>query len=65
MEPATISHPNLQVEAEFDPVEEDALSGRIVAILEEAGVADNTLVFFIPDNGSQNDSLPDGGHIKR
>ena len=43
-------------------VEVDALTGRIVAALEEAGVAENTLVFFTSDNGPQNDSWPDGGY---
>ena len=43
-------------------VEVDALTGRIVAALEEAGVADNTFVFFTSDNGPQNDSWPDGGY---
>ncbi len=43
-------------------VEVDALTGRIVAALEEAGVADNTFVFFTSDNGPQNDSWPDTGY---
>ncbi len=43
-------------------VEVDALVGRIVAALEEAGVADNTLVFLTSDNGPQMDSWPDSGY---
>lgn len=43
-------------------VEVDAHVGRIVAALEEAGVADNTFVFFTSDNGPQNDSWPDTGY---
>ncbi len=43
-------------------VEVDALVGRIVQALRDAGVADNTLVFFTSDNGPQNDSWPDTGY---
>ena len=43
-------------------VEVDALTGRMVKALEEAGVADNTFVFFTSDNGPQNDAWPDGGY---
>ena len=43
-------------------VEVDALTGRIVAALKEAGVAENTFVFLTSDNGPQNDSWPDGGY---
>ena len=43
-------------------VEVDALVGRIMASLEEAGVAENTFVFFTSDNGPQMDSWPDSGY---
>ena len=43
-------------------VEVDAHVGRIIETLEQAGVADNTLVFFTSDNGPQNDSWPDTGY---
>ncbi len=43
-------------------VEVDALVGRIMAALEQAGVAANTLVFFTSDNGPQMDSWPDSGY---
>lgn len=43
-------------------VEVDALIGRIVAAIEDAGVAENTFVFITSDNGPQNDSWPDGGY---
>jgi arylsulfatase len=43
-------------------VEVDALTGRIVAALEKAGVAENTFVFITSDNGPQNDAWPDGGY---
>ncbi len=43
-------------------VEVDALIGRIVGAVEEAGVADNTFVFITSDNGPQNDSWPDSGY---
>lgn len=42
-------------------VEVDALVGRIVAAVEEAGIADNTLIFLTSDNGPQMDSWPDTG----
>lgn len=43
-------------------VEVDALIGRIVDAIENAGVADNTFVFITSDNGPQNDSWPDSGY---
>ena len=43
-------------------VEVDALVGRIMAALDEAGVAENTFVFFTSDNGPQRDAWPDGGY---
>lgn len=43
-------------------LEVDALTGRIVASLKEAGVAENTFVFITSDNGPQNDSWPDSGY---
>ncbi len=43
-------------------VEVDALVGRIMAALEDAGVIDNTFVFFTSDNGPQMDSWPDSGY---
>lgn len=43
-------------------VEVDALVGRIMAALKEAGVEENTFVFFTSDNGPQRDSWPDGGY---
>lgn len=43
-------------------VEVDALVGRIMQAIGDAGIADNTLVFFTSDNGPQNDSWPDTGY---
>lgn len=43
-------------------VEVDALVGRIMASLREAGVEDNTFVFFTSDNGPQRDTWPDNGY---
>lgn len=43
-------------------VEVDAHVGSIIQALEDAGVADNTFVFFTSDNGPQNDSWPDTGY---
>lgn len=43
-------------------VEVDALVGRIMASLKEAGVVENTFVFFTSDNGPQMDSWPDSGY---
>ena len=42
-------------------VEVDAIVGRLVALLEELEIADNTLVFFTSDNGPEEDSYPDTG----
>ena len=43
-------------------VEVDALIGRLVKALEDAGVAENTLVFITSDNGPQMDTWPDSGY---
>lgn len=43
-------------------VEVDALVGRIMSALKEAGVEENTFVFFTSDNGPQRDAWPDGGY---
>jgi arylsulfatase len=42
--------------------EVDAHVGAIVDALREAGVLDNTLVFFTSDNGPQMDAWPDAGY---
>lgn len=43
-------------------VEVDSHVGNIIQALKDAGVAENTFVFFTSDNGPQNDSWPDSGH---
>lgn len=43
-------------------VEVDDIVGRLMATLDEAGVADNTFVFFASDNGPEEDSYPDSGY---
>lgn len=43
-------------------VEVDMHIGRIVKVLEEAGVLENTFVFITSDNGPQMDAWPDGGY---
>ena len=43
-------------------VEVDSHVRDLLAALEEAGVADNTFVFFTSDNGPQRDSWPDSGY---
>ena len=42
--------------------EVDLHVGEIIKALEEAGVADNTFVFFTSDNGPQMDGWPDAGY---
>lgn len=42
--------------------EVDLHTGAIIKALEEAGVLENTFVFFTSDNGPQMDSWPDGGY---
>lgn len=42
-------------------IEVDDIVGRLVGLLEELKVADNTLVFFTSDNGPEEDSYPDSG----
>ncbi len=45
-----------------DVVEVDAYVGEIVQALADAGVLENTFVFFTSDNGPQRDSWPDTGY---
>lgn len=40
----------------------DLHTGEFIKTLKEAGVLENTLVFFTSDNGPQMDSWPDGGY---
>ncbi|TWT85636.1 Arylsulfatase [Posidoniimonas polymericola] len=42
--------------------EVDAQVGAIVAALDQAGVRENTLIFFTSDNGPQMDAWPDAGY---
>ena len=42
--------------------EVDLHTGEFIKALEEAGILENTLVFFTSDNGPQMDSWPDGGY---
>lgn len=43
-------------------VELDTRIGRVVAKLEELGLADNTLIFYTTDNGAWQDVYPDAGY---
>jgi arylsulfatase len=43
-------------------VELDTRIGRIMAKLDELGMADNTLVFYTTDNGAWQDVYPDAGY---
>jgi arylsulfatase A-like enzyme len=42
--------------------EVDLQVGELIAALDEAGVLENTLVFFTSDNGPQMDAWPDAGY---
>jgi arylsulfatase len=42
-------------------VEHDDMVGRVLAKLEELGIADNTIVIYSTDNGAETFSWPDGG----
>ncbi|MGF1905900.1 sulfatase-like hydrolase/transferase [Aliivibrio salmonicida] len=42
-------------------VEVDALVGRIIQTIRDAGIEENTFIFFTSDNGPQRDSWPDSG----
>ncbi len=42
-------------------VEHDADVGRLLAKLDELGIADNTIVMYSTDNGCEAFSWPDGG----
>lgn len=43
-------------------VEVDDIVGRLIATLQETGQADNTFVFFLSDNGPEEDTYPDSGY---
>ncbi len=43
-------------------VEVDAITGEIVALLEEKGVLEDTLIVFTSDNGANEDTWPDSGY---
>jgi len=43
-------------------VEVDAITGEIVALLEEKGVLEDTFIFFTSDNGANEDTWPDSGY---
>jgi arylsulfatase len=43
-------------------MELDAAGGSIMKKLDDAGIADNTIVVFTSDNGSETSSWPDGGN---
>ena len=43
-------------------VEVDAHVGAMIEALDEAGVLENTFIFFTSDNGPQLDAWPDSGH---
>jgi len=43
-------------------VEVDDIVGRIVDVLKDTGLAENTLVLFTSDNGPEEDNFPDCGH---
>jgi len=42
-------------------VEHDDMVGRVLAKLEELGIADNTIVIYSTDNGAETFTWPDGG----
>ncbi len=43
-------------------VEVDLLTGKIYQALEDAGILENTFIFFTSDNGPQMDAWPDAGY---
>jgi arylsulfatase A-like enzyme len=43
-------------------MELDDIVGELLALLDELGIADNTLVMFSTDNGAASNSWPDGGN---
>lgn len=43
-------------------VEVDDIVGRLIDTLKQTGEADNTVVFFLSDNGPEEDSYPDSGY---
>ncbi|MEM1190833.1 MAG: arylsulfatase [Pseudomonadota bacterium] len=43
-------------------VEVDDITGRLVSLLGELGIEENTFVFFTSDNGANEDVWPDSGH---
>ena len=57
------SPPGLTAKTEYADgmAEHDAHVGKLLAVLDELGIADNTVVLYSTDNGPHMNSWPDGG----
>jgi arylsulfatase len=55
--------PGLTSRTEYNDgmIEHDAQVGKILKALDDAGIADNTIVLYTTDNGPHKNSWPDGG----
>ena len=55
--------PGLTARTEYNDgmIEHDAHVGKILKALDDAGIADNTIVLYTTDNGPHKNSWPDGG----
>jgi arylsulfatase len=55
--------PGLTARTEYNDgmIEHDAHVGKILKALDDAGIADNTIVIYTTDNGPHKNSWPDGG----
>jgi arylsulfatase len=55
--------PGLTARTEYSDgmIEHDAHIGKILKALDDAGIADNTIVLYTTDNGPHKNSWPDGG----
>jgi arylsulfatase len=55
--------PGLTARTEYNDgmIEHDAHVGKILKALDNAGIADNTIVLYTTDNGPHKNSWPDGG----
>jgi arylsulfatase A-like enzyme len=60
LKPASEGKTGLGLEAD-GMVEHDALVGRLLKTLDDLGIADNTIVVYTSDNGTEVMSWPDGG----
>ncbi len=60
LKPASVGKTGLGLQAD-GMVEHDGMVGELLALLDQLGIADNTIVIYTTDNGAMKNQWPDGG----